>query len=254
MSLLRPTTRWLLLALGLVVIGTAAQFVWWGKYSFDECQHMSLWHRLIAIGLQNSGTLVFQSQSCQDRWVVLEVFPRERKGYFVDVGSGDGVIFSNSKALEDLGWKGVCVDPFPTNMASRRCKLFTNPVDSVGGKRVRFRRAGDLGGIDDYLGRWKEKAQTVPVIVELETRTLTQLLDEAKAPPYIHYMSIDIEGAELEALKGLDFSRYRFGAMTIEHNFEEPKRSEIRKLLERNGYRYVSTSDMDDFFVGAGGR
>ena len=99
------------------------------------------------------------------------------------------------------------------------------------------------------MGRWKESALRSEV-VELETRTLTELLEQAKAPPFIHYMSIDIEGAELEALKGLDFSRYRIGALTIEHNFEEPKRSDIRKLLERNGYRYVRSVEQDDFFVG----
>jgi hypothetical protein len=62
-------------------------------------------------------------------------------------------------------------------------------------------------------------------------------------------MSIDIEGAELEALKGLDFSRYRIGALTVEHNFEEPKRSEIRSLLERNGYRLARSIEQDDYYL-----
>jgi hypothetical protein len=31
-------------------------------------------------------------------------------------------------------------------------------------------------------------------------------------------MSLDIEGAELDALHGLSLARYRFGAMAIEHN------------------------------------
>jgi len=87
-------------------------------------------------------------------------------------------------------------------------------------------------------------------VVEFETRTLTELLAQAKALPFVHYMGMDIEGAELEALKGLDFSRYRIGAMTIEHNFEEPKRSQIRALLEGKGYRFVQTFEQDDYYVG----
>jgi hypothetical protein len=244
---LRPTTRWLLLALVFVLIGASL----WSTYDFDRrCPEMPLANSYLAALLQRAGFLTFHSQTCQDRWIVLEVYPGLRKGFFVDLGSADGVANSNTKVLEDLGWDGVCVDPFPSNMSSRRCTLFTDPVDSASGKRVRFRKAGDLGGIEEHLGTWKGATRGAPV-VELETRTLTELLARAKAPPFIHYMSIDIEGAELEALKGLDFARYRIGALTIEHNFEEPKRSEIRKLLERNGYRLARSVEQDDFYVRA---
>ena len=62
-------------------------------------------------------------------------------------------------------------------------------------------------------------------------------------------MSIDIEGAELEALKGLSFSEYKIGAFTIEHNWEEPKRSEIRRLLESKGYHKVMAVFREDYYV-----
>src|SRR5687767_9721047 len=56
------------------------------------------------------------SQIGQDKWVLETVFPDVRDGFFLDVGSADGTVHSNSKALEQRGWRGVCVDPFPTNM------------------------------------------------------------------------------------------------------------------------------------------
>jgi hypothetical protein len=62
-------------------------------------------------------------------------------------------------------------------------------------------------------------------------------------------MSIDVEGAELEALKGFSFSKYKVGAFTIEHNFEEPKRSQIRSLLASKGYQYVMSLWRDDCYV-----
>jgi methyltransferase FkbM-like protein len=249
---MRPTTRWLALALVLVAVGASSMWLGlWSRYGFNRtCPDTPLVKGIVAAVLQLAGFLSFHSDACQDRWIVLEVYPGLRTGFFVDLGSGDGEAKSNTKVLEDLGWNGVCIDPFPTNMSGRRCTLFTVPVDSVSGKRVRFRKAGVLGGIEELLGRGKASTLTARV-VELETRTLTELLAQAKAPPFIHYMSIDIEGAELEALKGLDFSRYRIGALTVEHNLEEPKRSEIRRLLERNGYRLVRTVEQDDFYVGA---
>ena len=62
-------------------------------------------------------------------------------------------------------------------------------------------------------------------------------------------MSLDIEGAELDALKGVDFNKYRFGAMAIEHNDEEPKRTDVLRFLESKGYRRVHTYEQDDFFA-----
>ena len=79
--------------------------------------------------------------------------------------------------------------------------------------------------------------------------TLGEILERANAPSFIHFLSLDIEGAELEALSGMPFDKYRFGAMAIEHNDEEPKRTDILKFLEENGYGRVHTYRQDDFFA-----
>src|SRR5688572_19238087 len=66
----------------------------------------------------------FYSQVGQDKWVIETMFPGESRGFFLDVGSADGVQLSNTKALEERGWTGICVDPFPKNMAGRSCRMF----------------------------------------------------------------------------------------------------------------------------------
>ena len=63
-------------------------------------------------------------------------------------------------------------------------------------------------------------------------------------------MSMDIEGDELPALKGFPFDKYQRGALTVEHNYLEPKRSEIKALMESHGYKRVHTLDRDDLYVG----
>ncbi len=116
------------------------------------------------------------------------------------------MVSSNTKALEDLGWKGICIDPFPTNMENRDCRLFKEVVYGVAEQKVRFRVAGFVGGIDDHMGLTKEWLDVKgAAIVEFKTVTLDDILARANAPDFIHYMSIDIEGAELEALKGFSF-------------------------------------------------
>jgi FkbM family methyltransferase len=190
----------------------------------------------------------YHSSAGQDRWIAAIIFPNVRNGFYVDVGSGDGVITSNTKVLDDRGWKGICIDPFPTGMESRTAQLFREVVDSERGRKVRFKKAGFVGGIDSYLGRHAGSVKDVGS-VEMTTTTLDEILLRAKAPSYIQYMSIDVEGAELEALKGLSFSKYKVGAFTIEHNWEESKRAQIKEFLESKGYRRVLSLLTDDFYL-----
>jgi len=61
--------------------------------------------------------------------------------------------------------------------------------------------------------------------------TLNSLLESAKAPNVIDFISLDVEGAELEVLNGINFEDYSFKFMLIE----------IRNL-----------KPMEDFLIGCG--
>ena len=199
------------------------------------------------------GLASYPSEIGQDKWVLETMFPGVPNGYFVDLGSGHGTIGSNTIALERRGWTGICIDPFPVHMEGRTCRMFTEVVFSETGRRMAFRTAGGLAGLEDTLGRWKEEASSAPV-VEFTTVTLRDLLTRAHAPGFIHFMSLDIEGAELDALRAFPFDRIRVGAFAIEHNDEEPKRSQIVDLLASHGYRRVHSFRQDDFFAPAAER
>lgn len=190
----------------------------------------------------------FYSEIGQDKWVIVKMFPGVANGFFLDVGSGHGTIGSNTKALEEAGWTGICIDPFPSHMEGRSCRMEKVVVSSVAGQTVKFHPHSALGGIADTLGKWKEEASKTAA-VELTTTTLGEVLQRAQAPPFIHFLSLDIEGAELEALKGIPFEAYQFGALAIEHNEEEPKRTDILKFLEARGYQRVHTFKQDDFYA-----
>jgi FkbM family methyltransferase len=184
----------------------------------------------------------------QDMWVALAVEPGKRDGYYLDVGSADGVVHSNSYVFDRMGWKGVCIDPFPTNMGSRTCQVFRQPVFSESGKKVSFRVAGENGGIIDTMNRYKENNANAP-LVEFVTATLDEILDKAKAPRHIDYVSIDVEGAELDVLRGFSLDKYQVDAFTIEHNNEPVKREAMRQLLESKGYSRVRSWVVDDWYV-----
>lgn len=212
------------------------------------CCDFTLLQALRLTAREAIGGVTYPSEIGQDKWVIGKMFPGVTNGFFLDVGSGHGTIGSNTKALEELGWTGICVDPFPVHMEGRTCRMEKAVVSSTAGQVVKFHTHSGLGGIADTLGKWKTEAEKSPA-VELTTVTLGQLLDGAGAPAFIHFLSLDIEGAELEALKGVPFDKYRFGAMAIEHNDEEPKRSDLVKFLGERGYTRVHTFKQDDFYA-----
>jgi hypothetical protein len=193
------------------------------------------------------GERPYTSEIGQDKWVLETMFPDVTDGFFVDLGSGHGTIGSNTATLERHGWKGICIDPFPVYMEGRTCQVFKEVVFSVTGRPMVFRAAKGLAGLEETLGSWNTKAKVAPA-VEFTTTTLDDILMRGGAPAFIHFMSLDIEGAEFEALKGLSFDRFRVGAFVIEHNNEEPKRTNIRKLLESKGYELSHTFKQDDFY------
>src|SRR5262245_2985192 len=238
----------------LVLLGVATSAGYFGfrvgrKFAVNQlCCALSQRHNFETSVRETLGLVKFPSQIGQDRWVAEAVFPAVRNGYFLDVGSADGFVNSNTWALEQRGWTGICVDPFPSNMTGRTCQMFRDAVDAQGGQKVQFAQAGELGGITSYLERWKDQAKNAKTI-ELTTVTLGDILQRAHAPSFIHFMSLDIEGAELEALKGFPFDRYKLGSLAIEHNYEEPKRTEIEQLLKSKGYTKARTWLQDDFYL-----
>ncbi len=208
-----------------------------------ECCQLSLYRSLTAGAKEELGLVTFYSQMGQDKWVSEAVFPGVKDGFFLDVGSGDGTRMSNTKALEQKGWTGICIDPFPKNMQDRTCEVFKEVVSSETGRPVKFfAHPGLWGGVVDTLSDTRKKIIGTAPIVEFTTVTLRDILERAKAPRFIHYVSMDIEGGELNALKGFPFDKYRIGALTVEHNYHEPRRTEIRTLMESHGYRHVHTS------------
>ena len=105
-----------------------------------------------------------------------------------------------------------------------------------------------LSGIKEYISTYKDILQTCPII-KVQSITLTDVLDENNAPTFIEYLTVDTEGSELEVLKGINFNKYSFGLIHIEHNFEEPKRTDIKTFLQSKGYKYKGENNVDDIFV-----
>ncbi|MBE2286421.1 MAG: FkbM family methyltransferase [Prosthecobacter sp.] len=176
----------------------------------------------------------------------------QRNGFFVEAGANDGFRQSNTYYLERFrGWKGVLIEPFP-HLADRCRQLRRRSITvacalggpAAAGTTVRLRHAGLMSHVEGALGsdemelnRARQGQMTQGMIwhdwvIKAPVRTLTEVLDEAGAPSKFDLLSLDVEGFEVEVLRGLDLVRYLPGAICVEVRHEN--RPAVRKLLENH--------------------
>jgi FkbM family methyltransferase len=82
----------------------------------------------------------------------------------------------------------------------------------------------------------------------VQTRTLDEILREVGAPPGINFVSIDVEGHELEVLKGLSLGEWKPVILVIEDNsnFESEAVSEH---LAGFGYVRFNRTGVNDWYA-----
>ena len=105
-----------------------------------------------------------------------------------------------------------------------------------------------FSGLSSTIDRHRDRVDKNKETIKVTTLSLTDLLDKYAMPSFIEYLSLDTEGSELDILKTFNFNKYRFGLIDIEHNFIEPRRSQIRQLLKSNGYNFVMANQFDDCY------
>ena len=192
------------------------------------------------------------SQMGADDWVLT----RHKKGYFVDAGCCDGENISNTYKLEKLGWNGICIDVFPKNFERRpNSKVVNAALYGIKDLELDFTisKSPEISGITDYLGKQGTAAYTgwkpyVDKTIKVKTQLLHEILDANNAPSFIEYLSIDIEGVELEVLQTFPFDKYKFGCISLEHNYDEQKRNLIKEILAKNNYKFFKQEKADDWF------
>ncbi len=198
------------------------------------------------------------AQIYQDLWVFYEL-RRKLHGFFVEVGAGDGRTWSNTLSLEQaFGWSGLLVEADPKLAAdcraARRAPCVEACVTGVDGEAVSFLRASDrmFSAVDRYSERdqYADRRRDAEAIA-MTTRSLTSILDEAKAPRRIDFLSIDTNGAELDILNSLDFDRYDVRAICVLHNHVDTVRAELHARLTALGFarRFEALSHWDDWYV-----
>ena len=166
----------------------------------------------------------YYSQHGEDALLDL-IFKNQRKGFFVEVGCIDGKRFSNTLTFEERGWKGMCVEAHAgyiemlknnrPNSIVCHCAAGEADEDAIFYANAR----GSLSSLDKTSeARWqRDYAPHFSGFEEQQVKKvrLSTLLDTYRISE-IDILSLDIEGYEVEAVKGLDLTRHLPKVMVIE--------------------------------------
>ncbi len=184
----------------------------------------------------------------REKQLVREFFAGTR-GFFVDVGANDPTLGSQSWHLEQLGWRGILVEPQPELAArlreTRKAQVFAVACSSPSnaGRSLSLHVAGPMSALDrDRMapGAIPEKTIAVPV------RTLDEILQEVGAPAPLPFLSVDVEGHEIEALRGFDFARWRPRLVLLEDHVSDLAK---HRFMRQVHYRLVRRTDTNSWYV-----
>ena len=193
----------------------------------------------------------FVGQELQDMYAYL-YFNGKCNGFFIDIGAYNGVAISNTLALEKLGWNGICVEPIPEIYQDlikyRECDCVNAAIYDEE-KQLEFiqTRGGRSGAVINMSKVMYEAAEDEGIVDNFSITTITfSSLMEKYDIEYIDFLSIDVEGAELNVLTSIDFNKYKFGLITIENNcgFHE-----LRQFMTDRGYKVFLDLGVDILFV-----
>lgn len=185
-----------------------------------------------------------------DDVLVWDYFKGKTDGVFLEAGANDPKGLSQTWLLEKRGWTGVLVEPVPECCDKLRAerpgsKVFQKALGSPSQRGIlKLVIPSGLTALAAALSEG-EKAGEGDRVIEAELITLTEVLDQAGVK-HLDYLSLDLEGMELEALQGLDFTRFRPDVVIVEDRLDNLSR---HRFMKEVGYKLVRRNGSNNWYV-----
>ena len=171
--------------------------------------------------------------------LVNRILKSYKKGFFVDVGAHNPVIGSLTKRLYDKGWSGLNLDFSEPNI--KLLKLFrrrdisiqTGVSDKNGMKEsFSFDPSSGTNTLNkEYAEGWSKNFYKKFEVKKIKCQTLTNILDQYNVRSDFEYLNIDVEGHDLNVLKGFDLNFYKPKLITCEIIPEQKKLWDNKNLM-----------------------
>jgi FkbM family methyltransferase len=198
------------------------------------------------------------SHDFQDLHVLFELQTVNR--FYLEIGAGDGSTKSNCFALEKQGWEGILIEPNP--------KLFKNCDKNRSEKTTKINKAivsskytkesitlyspetietmGTIVGANSYTKLMPGKV----LEYQVDTISIEQIRQIIPNTKKIDYISLDIEGYELEILEEI-LNVLKPKMISVEHNFQNLIRLKYKEIFGYYGYieKYKGLHRNDAMYV-----
>ena len=181
-------------------------------------------------------------------------------GIYVDVGGFDPDNDSVTRLFYERGWRGVDVEPVPDFAERFRVRRPENElveavVTDLDVDEVVLHRFGSTGLStldDDVAGRHTESGLHY-VDLRVQARKLDHVLEASQlVDETIHFLKVDVEGAEDQVLRSLDLKRWRPWVLVIEAtapNTNESTAEAWEPLILEAGYTFTLFDGLSRFYV-----
>lgn len=191
------------------------------------------------------------SQDGEDM-VLRRMFEGQKSGFYVDVGAHHPFRFSNTCYFHRLGWRGINIDPNPDGIAAFRkarpldTSLCVGVSDEAGHLRYHAFNEPALNTFDPDLAAERARIADYRLVEtrDIPVRRLDELLSEhLPKDQTIDFLSIDVEGLDLQVLKSNDWDRFRPLVLLVEDratDIGQLSADPINALVTSAGYRLAA--------------
>ena len=216
------------------------------------------------LGLRSKHCKISYSQEGEDRIlsVLLGLNGRNTAGFYVDVGAHHPERYSNTLLFYANGWSGINIDAMPGSMRPfRKERPRDINVEAAVSERpttLMFYEFNEpaLNGFSSEVAAKRENTRGWAIVrkTPIPTVRLETLLERHLSPDQtIDFMSIDVEGLDLEVLKSSNWTKFRPAVVLVEDNENDGANkatvSPITTFMDSHGYQPCCRTLLTTFFV-----
>ena len=191
--------------------------------------------------------------------LINKIFKNKIDGYFVDVGALHPINGSLTYNLSKKGWKGLNIDLLRENIIlfnffrkkDKNINLAISKNKGVINAYIFERGSGVNTTNKKWADKWKKKFGKNYSILKIKKNSLNNVFSSYKVNKKFELLNIDVEGHEIDVLKGINFKNIRPKIITIEIHVKKTEqifKTEIYKLLKKNNYELISQYYQTSFF------
>jgi len=178
----------------------------------------------------------------------------KKKGFYVDVGANDPDCLSNTKRFYLRGWHGINIEPEPSlyeklcQVRNRDINLWIGIANEYGVKDFFQSSANTLSSFNEELVRKMSQiyGAVLSSSVKVPVMPLAEVFSKYVLKRSIDFMSVDVEGADLDVLKSNDWVKYRPYILIVEININGQP---IVSFLKDKNYLLVYYNGTNGIFL-----